>query len=192
MTVPLRAALHTFVSMITFPGSIVHAFTRQLFCRMMGVPVYETVYFAVDDPSKYVKRDVLPPGKTFALICLGWLFDVLLGWLLLAPVSLTMFAFGFPGLFTHSDQWTALPNLLLVWVGFSVLMHSFPSREELQELRGRVLGNKEAPAILRVLAAPFYLVMGIAVWGNVVLLDAFFSVGMMLLLPGVARALFPL
>lgn len=187
MTVSPRASLHVFLSMITFPGSVVHAYTRQLFCRMMRVPVFETVYFTVNEPCKYVNREESPPGKTFALICLGWLLDVLLGAVMLVPASLTLFRFG---LFAQAEPWTAFVNLVTFWVGFSILVHSFPNHEELRELRARVLVNKEAPGMLRALTAPFFLVMGIVVWGSWMLFDALFGVAVVLLLPGIVNALF--
>ncbi|MCL2810760.1 MAG: hypothetical protein FWD25_02600 [Clostridia bacterium] len=181
--------LHGFLMMFTFPGAIVHAFTRQFFCRLMGVPVYDTVYFSMEDyPCKYVKREELPPGKAFVLICLGWVFNVLLGAALLAPVSLTMFRLG---LFSHADPWTIVLNLLTFWVGFSIVLHSFPSREELEELRTRVLGNKEAPWILRALAAPFFLVMSACVWGDVAFVDVFLSVAAVLLIREILRVFLP-
>jgi len=174
--------------MVTFPGSIVHAYTRQLFCRLMGVPVYETVYFTLKSPVKYVKREALPPGKTFALICLSWLLDVLLGAALLVPASLTLFRFG---AFTAAEPWAALLNPLAFWVGFSILVHSFPNREELNELRDHVLANKEAPGILRVLTAPLYLMMLIGSWGEILFLNVVFAVVVALLTPGIVRALWP-
>ena len=179
----LYGALHTYVLLITFPGSIVHVFMRQLLCRLMRVPVFETVYFTVDIPCKYVGREELPPGKLFALICLGCFLQLLLGAVILAPVSLTMSRFGL--LAIPDPWWSAILNLLMLWVGFSVLIHSFPSAQELKELRGRLLADKEVPGILRALTLPLYAVMQAGAW-----LDVWLGVGFVLLLPGLLRALF--
>lgn len=38
------------ISLLTFPGVMVHEFAHQLFCRIMRVPVYDVVYFQAKNP----------------------------------------------------------------------------------------------------------------------------------------------
>lgn len=50
------------ISLVTFPGVIIHELAHKVFCYLFGVRVYEVVYFQVKDlsaPVGYVLHD--PP-----------------------------------------------------------------------------------------------------------------------------------
>ena len=42
------------ISIITFPGVIVHELAHQLFCRWCKVPVYEVKYFQCKNPLYFI------------------------------------------------------------------------------------------------------------------------------------------
>lgn len=42
---------------LPFPGVMVHELAHQLFCRLMGVPVYEVKYFQFADTCGYVAHE---------------------------------------------------------------------------------------------------------------------------------------
>jgi len=45
------------VSLLTFPGVIVHELAHKIFCEMAGVQVYEVCYFRFGNPAGYVKHE---------------------------------------------------------------------------------------------------------------------------------------
>ncbi|WP_431212439.1 DUF3267 domain-containing protein [Puia sp. P3] len=47
------------ITLLTFPGVIVHEFAHQLFCRLYKVPVFEVVYFQLGNPAGYVMHEAV-------------------------------------------------------------------------------------------------------------------------------------
>lgn len=106
------------ISLLTFPGVIVHEIAHQFFCRLAKVAVLDVKYFQLENPAGYVVHEV--PEKTYQhlLIAFGPLFiNTAAGAFIAFPASLPVFAFG------SSDK----IDIALVWLGFSIVMHSFPS-----------------------------------------------------------------
>lgn len=42
------------ISILTFPGIIVHEFAHMLFCRIRKVAVFDACYFRVGNPAGFV------------------------------------------------------------------------------------------------------------------------------------------
>ena len=107
------------ISILTFPGVILHEFSHKLFCRMSNVKVIETKYFRFGNPAGYVIHE--KPHKFFQtfLISTGPLiFNTLVALILFFIASL------FIGVF----------NGVILWLGISVAMHSFPSKGDAKNL----------------------------------------------------------
>lgn len=46
------------ISIVTFPGVIVHEMAHQIFCRLCGVAVFDVCYFRFGNPSGYVVHEI--------------------------------------------------------------------------------------------------------------------------------------
>lgn len=97
------------ISILTFPGVIVHEFAHQLFCYFLNVKVHKVCYFRFGNPAGYVVHDMPSSYIKMLLIDIGPFFVNSL-------TSVTAFYFGVLNF-----------NLILIWLGFSIGAHSFPS-----------------------------------------------------------------
>ena len=73
--------------------------------------------------------------------------------------------------------------LVCLWLGFSILMHAFPSSGNAGTLVDTVLKNREVGFITKVLVAPFVGLMYLGAVGSMFWLDAGYAVAVTALLP---------
>ena len=106
------------ISILTFPGVIVHEFAHQFFCWLYGVPVKKVVYFQFANPSGYVVHE--PTETDWQNIMIGtgpFVVNTIIGAVIALPAALPVFTF-------HN----ASPlDYILIWLGVSIVMHAFPS-----------------------------------------------------------------
>jgi hypothetical protein len=130
------------ISLITFPGIIIHEWAHKKFCRLFGVPVFKVVYFRFGDPAGYVLHEEPRTfGKTFWISIGPLVINSLSAILLSAAASRIVFGSGF---------W-----FILIWLAFSFGMHSFPSNEDSRN----IVRNR---SFWRYLAFPFVWLVWIA------------------------------
>lgn len=163
------------ISVMTFPGVIIHELAHQLFCMICGLEVYEVKYFQMKNPSGYVLHESSEqPGKVF-LTCMGpFVINTILGVIILLPASIELLAF--------IDYSNPL-NLILGWLGISILMHSFPSTGDAKVMVARILKNPDVSILWKVLAAPFIGIIYVFSIGSMFWLDLIYAMAMGLLLP---------
>lgn len=136
------------ISIITFPGVIVHEAGHRFYCDRSGVKVLKVCYFRLGNPSGYVVHE--EPGKfeqVFA-ICLGPFLTssvLAVGSFLLAKSFLTDSVLR--GFFT--------------WLGMSIGMHSFPSSGDAKVL-WRETNKFVRKNFLAILGYPFALIIWLA------------------------------
>jgi hypothetical protein len=110
------------VSIVTFPGVIVHEVAHRFFCDLAGVPVYKVCYFRAGNPAGYVLHE-----KTTKL---GATFLITVGPLLVNTVLCSFLTFTPMIAVSLSPEYLHPVFYLLMWVGFSVGMHAFPSNQD--------------------------------------------------------------
>ncbi len=121
------------ISAITFPGIIVHELGHELACKLTKTPVYDVCYFRFGNPSGYVVHEPNPNLHKNMFISLGPFFlNTILGILLTLPVSINIITL------ENSDVF----DLILFWLGLSVLMHAFPSSGDAKNMFKRLKQNK--------------------------------------------------
>jgi hypothetical protein len=113
------------VTLLTFPGVIVHELAHQLFCRWFKVPVFEVVYFQPKNPAGYVLHEVPQHKWQTIMISVGPFFiNTIAGALIAMPAALPVFRFGNAN----------VGDYLLIYLGVSIAMHAFPSRGDAQSI----------------------------------------------------------
>lgn len=163
------------ISIITFPGVIVHELAHQVFCYLCGLRVYEVKYFQFKNPSGYVIHEATDrPGKVFLTSMGPFFVNTLLGLLIILPASIEVIAF---------KEYRNILSLVLAWVGFSVLMHAFPSTGDAKVMVDQILRNKKVGILPKILAAPFIGLVYVGAIGSVFWLDAIYAAAVALLLP---------
>ena len=163
------------LSILTFPGVMVHEAAHRLFCDLAKVPVYEVCYFRVGNPAGYVIHGHSPTLRQAFLISVG---PLIVNTIL---CSLITFA-AVPQLFFLADHSFSLPVYALAWMGLSIGMHAFPSNTDMKNFVDQMhLAAYKGPFYYlgRLFQGLIYLANGL----RIVWFDAFYAAGVALLLP---------
>jgi len=170
------------ISIFTFPGVIVHELAHQLFCYLCGLKVYEVKYFQCKNPCGYVIHEASGNPFSTLLISIGpFIVNTLLGMLIVFPASVEIFVF---------NDFRNVFNLIMLWLGISILMHAFPSVQDGKIIVEQVLKNKEVDIFFKILTAPVIFLIYLGAYGSVVWLDAVYAVAVAMLLPKLLVFLF--
>lgn len=171
------------ISILTFPGVIVHELAHQLFCRWCRVPVFEVKYFQLKNPCGYVIHEMTAdPMKNFLTAMGPFFFNTILGALIVLPASVEM---SYSPQNSNITGIVLLLDMLLLWLGVSVLMHAFPSTGDAKALYASVLKNPDVPIFAKILVAPFIGLIYIGAFGSVVWLDLVYAVAVTMFVPKV-------
>lgn len=170
------------ISIITFPGVIVHEFAHQLFCRLFRIPVYDVVYFQFGNPSGYVIHEPAEEPLECFFISIGpFIINTLLGMLLTLPAAVELIQF---------SSYVNPLSLLLGWLGISVLMHAFPSIGDAKVMVKCILKNPQVSLVVKVITAPYIGLVYVGAIGSVVWLDFIYAIAVAGFLPNLLVQLF--
>lgn len=113
------------ISVVTFPGVVVHEAAHKFFCDLAKVPVYEVRYFQIGNPAGYVIHGEVKNLKDALLISIGPLIiNTILCAIITYPAVLSVLLV--------KDGNSNFINIILLWVGYSIGMHAFPSNEDVK------------------------------------------------------------
>lgn len=155
------------IAWVTFPGVIVHELAHQLFCRWQGLAVLDVKYFQFGIRVGYVLHEPPPSAWQTVLISGGPLIlNTVVGLLIAGPASLAWFTFGAA---------SALDYLLL-WLGISVAMHSFPSIQDTKNVL-TALSSSGTPLSVKLCSYPLVCLFVLGSLGSVVWLDLTYGIG---------------
>lgn len=164
------------VSLLTFPGVVVHELAHEKLCNALGVPVFEVTYFRLGNPAGYVLHG--EPARyrdAFAISVAPFLVNTVLALALFGAVAT---AWGRPdGMGLVTDE-LGVAGWVLLWLGFSVGMHAFPSTGDAGEIWRRSRAEwRTAP--LTLLGLPFVLVIYVANVLSILWFDAIYAFGLL-------------
>ncbi len=165
------------IAVLTFPGVIVHELAHQIFCRLCRIPVYKVKYFQFANPCGYVIHEATDnPMKNFLCAMGPFFVNTIIGMLIILPASVDIFLF--------RSLWGTHPlKLLLAWVGFSILMHAFPSTGDADSMVKSILKNTSVSMPVKIVVAPVIGLVYLGAFGSVVWLDALYAFGMAIVAP---------
>lgn len=157
------------ISILTFPGVIVHEFAHLLFCRIFKVAVFDVCFFQFANPAGYVLHET--PRKVWHHVMIGvgpFFTNTIIGTLIAIPA---VYAFR-----ESSDP--SLVYYLLFYFGVSIAMHSFPSTGDANSIWNAVYDNSEnASAGIKIIAAPILILIYLGAFGSILWLDLLYGVG---------------
>lgn len=163
------------ISIITFPGVIVHEAAHQLFCRLTRVAVLDVCYFRFGNPAGYVVHE--SPKKAYQHILIGigpFFLNTIVGAIIALPAAIPVLKFESGNLFEY----------FLIWLGISIAMHSFPSTGDAKSI-WKAVWNKETGLLVKIVATPIVGLIYICAAGSVVWLDLFYGVGVAMFIPNI-------
>lgn len=165
------------ISLLTFPGVIVHEFAHKTFCHRYDVPVYEVCYFRLGNPAGFViHEEPRRYRQSFMISVAPFLVNTALA--LAAFVAIAVL-WGAPSGDLDTDRmgWGAL---VLLWLGISVGMHAFPSTGDAKGIWSRTRRLwRTSPLVL--LGVPFVLLIYVANLLRFLWFDAIYAIGLLLL-----------
>jgi Putative zincin peptidase len=168
------------ISLVTFPGIIVHELAHQLFCRLQGVAILKTCYFQLGNPAGYVVHEIPKYPHQSLLIGIGpFLVNTIVGALVAFPAAIPVIKFGGGDGLDHT----------LIWLGVSIAMHAFPSRGDAESMNSAI-STGDVPILLKIVTAPIVLLINLAALGRFFWLDLFYGVGVAVALPTLLVNLF--
>ena len=169
------------ITLLTFPGVIAHEIAHRLFCDMAKVPVCKVCYFRFGNPAGYVIHGPVKGLKNSFLISIG---PLIVNTILCALLT---FSATFPIFILETENYNAV-FIVLMWVGFSIGMHAFPSNDDMDNFVKEVKNAKQG-GILLVLAKIFAGLLKIANTLRIIWFDAIYAFGVSMLLPWLVGAL---
>jgi hypothetical protein len=81
-------------------------------------------------------------------------------------------------------------DYVVLWLGVSILMHSFPSSGDARSLYASVIKNNEVHLLVKILVIPVIGLIYIGAWGSIFWLDFAYAIGIAYLLPAFVIRLF--
>ena len=160
------------ISILTFPGVIVHELAHQLFCRLYKVPVFEVCYFRTQNPMGYVVHEIPQKDLHATMISIGpFIINTLIGFLIAFPAALQ-----------YKFQSAAPLDYLLLYLGVSIAMHAFPSTGDAKVLWEHI-NRKETPLLTKILVTPIVGLIYAGAFGSIFWLDLFYGIGVAVGLP---------
>ena len=177
------------ISLITFPGVIVHELSHQIFCFLRRVPVYEVKYYQVKNPSGFVAHEPSDSPLTNFIISIGpFIINTLIGACIIFPASIQMNEFGiFDSIRGGNADFNVIvsffPMLIAYWLGVSIIMHAFPSTGDAQVLVNSILKNKSVNVFVKILVAPVIGLIYLGAIGSIFWLDLIYATFVAYLLP---------
>ncbi len=162
------------ISILTFPGVIVHEAAHLLFCKLRKVPVLEVCFFRFGNPAGYVVHAETDSFATTFLVSVGPFFvNSLLCVLLCFPVFYPSRAFGYEDLLTYP----------LLWVGLSIGMHAFPSTGDARNLWRHAKIAVREKSVLALVSFPLVALIFVANILRVIWFDLAYGVALGVGLP---------
>lgn len=160
------------ISLLTFPGVIVHEFAHKKLCDYYSIPVLETVYFRLGNPAGYV-RHAKPKRyrQAFAISVAPFLINTLVA---LALFTVAAALWGRPETLGLRTDDLGIAGGLVVWLGFSVGMHAFPSTGDAQSIWNRSQVEWRA-APMTLLGLPFVVIIYVANLLSILWFDAIYA-----------------
>jgi hypothetical protein len=120
------------IALLTFPGVVVHEAAHRFFCDVTDTPVYEVRYFQPKGkPAGYVIHG-RPRSLGAALLISGG--PLLINTVLCAVLTLAV-AYQY---FVLDAKVHGVVLILLAWLGYSIGMHAFPSRQDAASFTAQV------------------------------------------------------
>ena len=161
------------ISIITFPGIIVHELAHQLFCRLFKVPVFEVCYFRMENPMGYVVHEPAKKAYQSLFISVGpFLVNTAL-----------CFVIGFSASLQFKFDSANVLDYLLMYLAISIGAHAFPSTGDAASLWQSVVKSENVSWMAKAVVTPIVGFIYLGALGSIFWLDIIYGGAVALGLP---------
>jgi hypothetical protein len=162
------------ITIVTFPGVIVHELAHQLFCRLYKIPVFKVVYFQAQNPAGYVLHERVDNKFQGMMIGVGPFFvNSVLGALIALPSALSVMKYN------HSAGFL---DVILIYLGVSIAMHAFPSTGDAKSIWTSI-NEEDTPFWAKLIGYPVVGLIYLGALGSFFWLDLVYGIGVVMGLP---------
>jgi hypothetical protein len=162
------------ISLLTFPGVIVHEAAHMFFCKLRHVAVFDMCFFRIGNPAGYIIHEEIKDFNTAFLVCVGPLFiNSLLCVLICFPAFAPVQLFGLKHPLSY----------FLLWLGISIGMHAFPSTQDAKNLYAHAKKAAKTLHPLAILSFPLVILIIVANVLSIVWADYFYGFALGVWLP---------
>lgn len=167
------------ITLVTFPGVIVHEFAHQLFCRLFKVPVFKVVYFKTGNPAGYVLHEAPQNKWQSIMISIGPFFvNTIIGAIIALPAALPVFRFNTGNFLDY----------VLIYLGVSIAMHSFPSTGDANAI-WQAIHQKQTKWWIKIVGYPVVGLIYAGSIGSFFWLDLLYGIAVAIGLPNLIISL---
>lgn len=133
------------ISILTFPGIIIHEFAHMFFCKLRKVAVFDACYFRIGNPAGYVVHESTENFYTTFLISMGPFFvNTFLCLFICLPAYMPIKFFDVDSPLSY----------FLIWLGVSIGMHAIPSNQDANVLVEQAKEKAKQFNLLAILSFP--------------------------------------
>ena len=162
------------ISLITFPGVIVHELAHVAFCKLTSTPVLQVCYFRLGNPAGFVIHQRPSSVWRHILIGIGPFFvNTLIALIIGVAVAVS------PMRILHHMTVT---GGVVLWLAISIGMHAFPSTGDAKAI-WKAISSAGAPFTARIFGSPLVAIIWLGALGSIVWLDAIYGAAVVLIVP---------
>jgi len=133
------------ISILTFPGIIVHEFAHMFFCKVRKIAVLDACYFRIGNPAGYVIHESTANFTTTFLVSMGpFIINTLLCLLICLPAYMPIKFFDIEHPLSY----------FLIWLGVSIGMHAIPSNQDASNVYEQAKEEVKHHNILAIISFP--------------------------------------
>lgn len=145
------------ISLVTFPGVIVHEWAHKKFCEWFDVKVLEVVYFRFNG---LFNRDGKPAGYVIHGIPVNFKQTF---WISVGPLIINSFGCIFLSYIASQTIPESFLSIFILWLALSVGAHSFPSDHDAKSILETSKQHiKTGGSALHYFSYPFFLLIWLA------------------------------
>ena len=162
------------VSLVTFPGVIVHEAAHMFFCKLRRVAVFDMCFFRIGNPAGYIIHEEIADFTSAFLVCVGpLLINSILCFFICFPAFMPVRVF-------HIEHPL---SYVLLWLGVSIGMHAFPSTHDAQNLFMHAKKAAKTLNPLALLSFPLVVLIVVANVASILWADYLYGIALGLGLP---------
>ncbi len=164
------------ISILTFPGVIVHEAAHMLFCKIRKVPIFDVKFFQFNfSVAGYVLHKDPEDFTSSFLISIGpFLINTILCLAICFPASLPIYLF---------DDFNFI-SIFLVWLGVSIGMNAFPSKHDAKNIWEGAKKEVGKMNLLAIISFPIVIIISIANVLKFLWFDVAYGAFIGIILPG--------
>jgi hypothetical protein len=162
------------ISLLTFPGVIIHETGHLFFCRVFKLQVFDVCFFRFGNPAGYVVHETADRFVPLFFVCMGPFFaNTLLCVLFCSAAFLPVW---------ELKVFDPLAYFFY-WLGLSIGMHAFPSTGDLSNMWKLAPQQAKRGNVLAIISLPLVAILYVLNFARVIWADLGYGIAVGILAP---------